>query len=336
MQCALLGTFFIYICDMKRDLRIVFMGTPDFAVASLDILVQKNYDVVGVITAPDKPAGRGQQLQQSAVKKYAVEKGLRILQPEKLKNPEFIAELKALEANLFIVVAFRMLPEMVWQMPEYGTFNLHASLLPQYRGAAPINWAVINGEKETGVTTFFLQHEIDTGDIILQEKIKIDENDNAGTVHDKLMNLGSGLVLKTVHAIENDEVKETPQSLATHDSRLTTIKHAPKIFKETCLIDWQKSASEIHNLIRGLSPYPAAFTFLNGKTLKVYAAQISGIQREAAPVLEHILDSIVRYSTDYKTYLSFKCADGWLDILELQLEGKKRMKVDEFLRGHKF
>ncbi|MCC6582890.1 MAG: methionyl-tRNA formyltransferase [Chitinophagales bacterium] len=305
------------------------MGTPDFAVASLDILLQHKYNVVGVISAPDKPAGRGQQLQQSAVKKYAVEKGLHILQPEKLKNAVLIDELKALEANLFIVVAFRMLPEIVWQMPEYGTFNLHASLLPQYRGAAPINWAVINGEKETGVTTFFLQHEIDTGNIILQEKIKINDEDNAGIVHDKLMQLGSELVLKTVQAIEDNSVKEQAQSNAP-------AKHAPKIFKETCLIDWHKSASEIHNLIRGLSPYPAAFTYLNGKTLKVYAAQISGIQREAAPVLEHIPDSIVRFSTDNKTYLSFKCTDGWLDILELQLEGKKRMKVDEFLRGHKF
>jgi methionyl-tRNA formyltransferase len=198
------------------------MGTPDFAVPALDILVQHNYNVVGVITAPDKPAGRGQQLHQSAVKKYAVENGLRILQPEKLKNPDFIAELKSLDANLFIVVAFRMLPEIVWQMPEFGTFNLHASLLPQYRGAAPINWAVINGEKETGVTTFFLQHEIDTGNIILQEKIKIEDEDNAGTVHDKLMNVGSALVLKTVQAIENDNVIESPQSIV--DSRLTTVK----------------------------------------------------------------------------------------------------------------
>ncbi|HQD13162.1 MAG TPA: methionyl-tRNA formyltransferase, partial [Chitinophagales bacterium] len=256
---------------LKRDLRIVFMGTPDFAVPSLDILVQNNYDVVGVITAPDKPAGRGQQLQQSAVKKYAVEKGLHILQPEKLKNPEFIAELKALEANLFIVVAFRMLPEMVWQMPEYGTFNLHASLLPQYRGAAPINWAVINGEKETGVTTFFLQHEIDTGNIILQETIKIEEEDNAGTVHDKLMNVGSQLVLKTVRAIEENKVQESPQSAINSPQ----LKHAPKIFKETCLIDWQRPAAEIHNLIRGLSPYPAAFTYLDGKVLKIYSAQIA-------------------------------------------------------------
>lgn len=303
----------------KRELRIVFMGTPDFAVLSLDILVQHNYKIVGVITAPDKPAGRGQQLHQSAVKKYAVEKNLAVLQPEKLKNADFINELKALEPNLFIVVAFRMLPELVWQMPEYGTFNLHASLLPQYRGAAPINWAVINGEKETGVTTFFLQQEIDTGNIILQEKINIEDEDNAGSVHDKLMDIGSQLVLKTVQQIEENSVTEQPQEL-------TTSKHAPKIYKETCLIDWNKPVLEIHNLIRGLSPYPTAFTHLDGKVLKIYKSEV---------ILRQAHDDKA-YLTDNKTYLSFKCANGYLDILELQLEGKKRMKVDEFLRGHKF
>lgn len=317
---------------LKRDLRIVFMGTPDFAVPSLDILVQNNYDVVGVITAPDKPAGRGQQLQQSAVKKYAVEKGLHILQPEKLKNPEFIAELKALEANLFIVVAFRMLPEMVWQMPEYGTFNLHASLLPQYRGAAPINWAVINGEKETGVTTFFLQHEIDTGNIILQETIKIEDEDNAGTIHDKLMTVGSQLVLKTVRAIEENKVQESPQSAINSPQ----LKHAPKIFKETCLIDWQRPAAEIHNLIRGLSPYPAAFTYLDGKVLKIYSAQIAQSNSTVDNITVNSQPASITVSTDNKTYLSIKCADVWLDIQELQLEGKKRMKTDEFLRGYRF
>lgn len=303
----------------KRELRIVFMGTPDFAVPSLDILVQHNYKIVGVITAPDKPAGRGQQLHQSAVKKYAVEKNLAVLQPEKLKNADFINELKALEPNLFIVVAFRMLPELVWQMPEYGTFNLHASLLPQYRGAAPINWAVINGEKETGVTTFFLQQEIDTGNIILQEKINIEDEDNAGSVHDKLMDIGSQLVLKTVQKIEENSVTEQPQEL-------TTSKHAPKIYKETCLIDWNKPVLEIHDLIRGLSPYPTAFTHLDGKVLKIYKSEV---------ILRQAHDDKA-YLTDNKTYLSFKCANGYLDILELQLEGKKRMKVDEFLRGHKF
>ena len=310
----------------KRELRIVFMGTPDFAVLSLDILVQHNYKIVGVITAPDKPAGRGQQLHQSAVKKYAVEKNLAVLQPEKLKNADFINELKALEPNLFIVVAFRMLPELVWQMPEYGTFNLHASLLPQYRGAAPINWAVINGEKETGVTTFFLQQEIDTGNIILQETIKIEDEDNAGSVHDKLMDIGSQLVLKTVQQIEENSVTEQPQEL-------TTSKHAPKIYKETCLIDWNKTVLEIHDLIRGLSPYPTAFTHLDGKVLKIYKSAV--ILRQAQDDSAQAQNDKA-YLTDNKTYLSFKCADGYLDILELQLEGKKRMKVDEFLRGHKF
>ncbi|MBK8352088.1 MAG: methionyl-tRNA formyltransferase [Saprospirales bacterium] len=310
----------------KRELRIVFMGTPDFAVPSLDILVQHNYKIVGVITAPDKPAGRGQQLHQSAVKKYAVEKNLAVLQPEKLKNADFINELKALEPNLFIVVAFRMLPELVWQMPEYGTFNLHASLLPQYRGAAPINWAVINGEKETGVTTFFLQQEIDTGNIILQEKINIEDEDNAGSVHDKLMDIGSQLVLKTVQQIEENSVTEQPQEL-------TTSKHAPKIYKETCFIDWNKPVLEIHNLIRGLSPYPTAFTHLDGKVLKVFKSEV--ILRQAQNDSAQAQNDKA-YLTDNKTYLSFKCANGYLDILELQLEGKKRMKVDEFLRGHKF
>lgn len=314
---------------MKRDLRIVFMGTPDFAVPSLDILVQNGYNLVGVITAPDKPAGRGQQLHQSAVKKYAFENGLNILQPEKLKKPEFIQELKSLNANLFIVVAFRMLPEIVWQMPEFGTFNLHASLLPQYRGAAPINWAVINGEKETGVTTFFLQHEIDTGNIILQEKIKIEEDDNAGSVHDKLMNVGSRLVLKTVQAIEEDNVIESPQSIV--DSQ--QLKHASKLFKETCLIDWNKSANEIHNLIRGLSPYPTAFTYLDEKILKIFSSRLC--QSSLINSIDYQL-STIDIKTDNKTFLFIKCADGYLDILELQLEGKKRMKIDEFLRGYKF
>ncbi len=325
--------------DQNRNLRIVFMGTPDFAVPSLDILVLHNYTIVGVVTVPDKPSGRGQHLNQSAVKKYAVEKNLKVLQPEKLKNAEFIAELKSLQANLFIVVAFRMLPEIVWQMPEYGTFNLHASLLPQYRGAAPINWAVINGEKETGVTTFFLQHEIDTGNIILQEKINIEESDNAGSVHDKLMNIGSSLVLKTVQSIERNEVNEIPQ-LTTYDLAHTTIKHAPKIFKETCLIDWNKTALEIHNLIRGLSPYPTAFTHLEGKVLKIFASQIRQLSIDnsqwiESSTIDHGLSS-TNFKTDNKSFLSIKCADTYLDILELQLEGKKRMRIDEFLRGYKF
>ena len=316
---------------MKRNLRIVFMGTPDFAVPSLDILLKNNYNIVGIITATDKLAGRGNKLTESAVKKYAVENNLSILQPEKLKNLAFIDELKALEANLFIVVAFRMLPEIVWQMPEFGTFNLHASLLPQYRGAAPINWAVMNGETETGATTFFLQHEIDTGNIILQDKIKINEDDNVGNVHDKLMTIGAELVLKTVQAIEENKVEQKSQI-----SNLTSqiqLKHAPKIFKETCLIDWNKTAKEIYNFIRGLSPYPTAYTYLDDKVLKIFASQIS--QSNYSLDVNHQL-STINYKTDNKTYLSFKCADTYLDILELQLEGKKRMKIDEFLRGYKF
>jgi methionyl-tRNA formyltransferase len=275
------------------------------------------------------------------VKKYADIHKLNVLQPEKLKSPDFIEELKSLNANLFIVVAFRMLPEIVWQMPEFGTFNLHASLLPQYRGAAPINWAVINGEKETGATTFFLQHEIDTGNIILQNKITIEDDDNAGSVHDKLMQIGSELVLKTVAAIETNSVKETPQLITEH------AKHAPKLFKETCLIDRNKPALEIHNLVRGLSPYPTAFTYLDGKVLKVFKSQESRaknqeVLRQAQDDSNENQESRAKsqdkngFITDNKTFLALKCADGYLDILELQLEGKKRMKVDEFLRGHKF
>ncbi len=310
------------------------MGTPDFAVPSLDILVRNGYNVVGVVTAPDKHAGRGQQIQQSAIKKYAVENKLHLLQPEKLKDEQFIQTLKTLDANLFIVVAFRMLPEVVWKMPEYGTFNLHASLLPQYRGAAPINWAVINGEKETGATTFFLKHEIDTGNILLQEKISIDDTDNAGSVHDKLMNLGSLLVLKTVQGIESNSITEKPQTSIVNSS--TALKHAPKIFKEHCLIDWNKSTIEIHHLIRGLSPYPTAFTYLDGKVLKIFAAQISQQATERSPIKTTETIAPIIFSTDNKSYLSCKCADGWIDILELQLEGKKKMYVQEFLRGYTF
>ncbi len=298
------------------------MGTPDFAVPSLDVLVKNQYEIAGVVTAPDKPAGRGQHLHTSAIKKYAGDNGLKILQPVKLKDETFQKDLRALDANLFIVVAFRMLPEAVWQMPEFGTFNLHASLLPQYRGAAPINWAVINGEKETGVTTFFLKHEIDTGNILFSEKIKIEDEDNAGSVHDKLSAIGAELVLKTVKAIEENNYIESPQS----NIGPRQLKHAPKIFKEDCRIDWNKSATEIGNLIRGLSPHPTAFTHLDGKMLKVYNAGVSQQNENTEPG---------SFQTDNKTYLRFKCGDRCIDILELQLEGKKRMKIDEFLRGHK-
>jgi methionyl-tRNA formyltransferase len=252
---------------MSKSLRIVFMGTPEFAVPMLDTLVHSQHQVVGVVTAPDKPAGRGMQFQQSDVKKYAVEKGLHILQPEKLKNEAFLEELRALQADLFVVVAFRMLPVVVWNMPPLGTINLHASLLPNYRGAAPINWAVINGEKETGVSTFRLQHEIDTGNIIFREKITIDEKDNVGIVYKKLMDIGAPVLLKTVNAMADGNFPQEPQA------HITEIKHAPKIFKEHCSIDWSQSAETVYNLIRGLSPYPAAFTTLNGKGLKIFTSQ---------------------------------------------------------------
>jgi len=242
----------------KEEFKIVFMGTPDFAVASLNELVENSFNLVGVITAPDKKSGRGQKISQSAVKAYSEQKGLKVLQPEKLRNPDFVSQLKALEADLFIVVAFRMLPEIIWNMPKFGTFNLHASLLPQYRGAAPINWAVINGEKESGVTTFFLEHEIDTGKIIYNEKVKIADNDNAGVLHDKLMKTGARLIIKTVDAIINNNYPETPQiKLINKDSEL---KNAPKIYKEDCKIDWSSPIDNIHNHIRGLSPYPCSLT----------------------------------------------------------------------------
>lgn len=303
-----------------NSLRIVFMGTPEFAVPMLDILHKSRHQIVAVVTAPDKPAGRGMNLQQSEVKQYAVANGLRILQPEKLKNPDFLNELKVLEADLFVVVAFRMLPEVVWNMPPLGTINLHASLLPNYRGAAPINWAVINGEKETGVTTFKLQHEIDTGDLIFSEKISIDENENVGSVYQRLMQIGAPVLLKTVNAMAENNYPQIPQA------QVGNIKHAPKIFKETGLIDWSKSVTEIHNLIRGLSPYPSAYTKLDGKALKIYASQ--------KEVFSHS-NPLGSYATDGKTYFRFYCSDGAICCKELQLEGKKKMTIEEFLRGYK-
>ncbi len=302
------------------------MGTPEFAVASLDALIKAGYNIVGVITAPDKAAGRGMQVQQSAVKKYAVENNLHFLQPEKLKNPEFLEELKALNANLQIVVAFRMLPEVVWNMPPMGSVNLHGSLLPQYRGAAPINWAVINGEKETGVTTFKLKHEIDTGDILLQESFPIGENETAGEVHDKMKEIGANLLLKTVKGLADDTLAETPQ-LSTITHQLSTLLHAPKIFTETCKIDFTKTVEEVHNLIRGLSPFPGAFTFLDGKMLKIF---------KAAPMHQNDLKPTHEYQTDGKTFLHFACANGHIAVTELQLEGKKKMLIEDFLRGYKF
>lgn len=308
-----------------RDLRIVFMGTPEFAVASLDALVSTGCNIVGVITAPDKPAGRGLKLQESAVKKYAVEKNLKVLQPEKLKSPQFLDELKSLHADLQVVVAFRMLPEVVWNMPATGTINVHASLLPQYRGAAPINWAVINGEKESGVTTFKLKHEIDTGDILLQEKIVIGENETAGELHDQLKELGARVLVKTVEGLASGLLKETPQSEILN-VKSETVTHAPKIFTETCKIDWSKSVDEVHNLIRGLSPFPGAFTYLNEKLLKIYRSE----KENRPPTL-----SAGQFETDGKTFLQFACSDGFILVKELQLEGKKKMNVEDFLRGYK-
>ncbi len=299
-------------------MRIVFMGTPDFAVASLDILVQNGYNIVGVITAPDKPAGRGNQIQQSAVKKYAIEHHLPVLQPEKLKAPSFLEELKGLNADLQIVVAFRMLPEVVWNMPPRGTFNLHGSLLPAYRGAAPINWAVMNGETQTGVTTFFLQHEIDTGSIIHQATMPIGPDENTGDVHDRMMALGAKTVLQTVKEIAQGTVKATPQDM-TGD-----YPHAPKIFRDDCKIDWHQPLDKVYNHIRGLSPYPAAWTELDGKTLKIYQTK-----KEAA---NHDL-LIGSIDTDGKTYLKFAVKGGYIYAEELQLEGKKRLAVKDFLLG---
>jgi methionyl-tRNA formyltransferase len=303
------------------------MGTPDFAVASLDRLVKNQKDIVAVVTSPDKPAGRGQKLNESAVKKYAVENNLLVLQPEKLKDPSFIETLQHLNADLFIVVAFRMLPEVVWTMPPMGTFNLHGSLLPQYRGAAPINWAILNGEKESGVTTFFLKHEIDTGSIIHQAKTPIHEQMNAGELHDTLMEIGAGLVLQTVNDIEQNNVHPISQdeTMKRNGLKESDLKHAPKIFKEDMKINWEKTAKELYQHIKGLSPYPTAFTQLNQLGLKIYDAEIS----------ENLLLTPGEYQTDGKTFLKFQCIDGSISVLDLQLEGKKRMIVQEFLRGNR-
>ncbi len=309
-----------------KDLRIVFMGTPEFAVPSLDKLLQAEYNIVGVITAPDKPAGRGMSLQQSAIKKFALEKGLKILQPEKLKDPVFLKELKSLNADMQVVVAFRMLPEVVWNMPPMGTINLHASLLPQYRGAAPINWAIINGEKETGVTTFKLQHQIDTGNILLQEEITIGEDETAGELHDRMKEIGAKLLVKTVKELVQGNLNSIPQSWSDRDGQ-TMLKHAPKLSTKTSKIDWTKTVDEVYNLIRGLLPYPGAFTLLNSKSLKIYKAKKEIIQ----PVI-----AAGGYETDKKTFLKFACNNGYILITELQLEGKKKLTVEEFLKGYRF
>lgn len=313
----------------KEDLRIVYMGTPDFAVESLKCLVEGGYNVVGVITMPDKPVGRhGSVLQPSPVKQYALEKGLTVLQPEKLKEETFIEQLHTLKADLQIVVAFRMLPEIVWNMPRLGTFNLHASLLPQYRGAAPINWAVINGDTETGITTFFLKHEIDTGEIIQQVKIPIEEEDDVEAVHDKLMLLGGKLVVDTVDAILEDSIRPIPQEEMKQPEEL---RPAPKIFKETCRIDWTQPVKKIYDFIRGLSPYPAAWTELKSKggiavVVKIYQTEK---QMEVHSLPCGAVD------TDGKNYFRIAVTDGYINVKSLQMAGKKRLKTEDFLRGFK-
>ncbi|TWI95934.1 methionyl-tRNA formyltransferase [Mucilaginibacter frigoritolerans] len=299
------------------------MGTPQFAVTSLDALITAGCDIVAVVTAPDKPAGRGQKLNESAVKQYALLNNIKVLQPEKLKSPEFLDELKSLHADLQVVVAFRMLPEVVWNMPPKGTINLHASLLPQYRGAAPINWALINGEKESGVTTFFLKQEIDTGDILFTEKVTLTGHETAGELHDRLMNKGAGLLVKTVKGVESGRFNEHPQSQLLEGVEL---KHAPKIFKEDCLIDWNKSAESIYNKIRGLSPVPTAYTYLNEKILKIYLAEYDVTETGQQPG---------SFLTDGKTYLKFAATDGFVRLTDVQLEGKKQMDIQQFLRGVK-
>ena len=313
----------------KEELKIVFFGTPDFAVESLSRLVDGSYNVVAVVTMPDKPAGRGRQMQESDVKRFAIEHGLPVLQPVSLKDESFIDELRSFNAQLFIVIAFRMLPEVVWQMPALGTFNLHASLLPRYRGAAPINWAVMNGDTETGVTTFFLQHEIDTGDVIQQRSCPIGRHDNVEVIHDRLMIMGADMVIETVDSIIAGTVKPIPQNqMLTAGQQATP---APKIYKDTCRIDWSRPAEELYNHIRGLSPYPAAWTTLvsdDGQetSLKIFTTDEP---EPFAQAKEHVPGTIV---ADRKT-LRVACSDGWLQVLSLQQSGKKRMDTDAFLRG---
>jgi methionyl-tRNA formyltransferase len=307
-----------------NTLKVIFMGTPDFAVPSLEILLKNNINVVAVITAPDKPQGRGQKIQFSPVKECALKHGIPVLQPTNLKDPDFLAKLDEIGANLQVVVAFRMLPEAVWSRPAFGTFNLHASLLPQYRGAAPINWAIINGETETGVTTFFLRHEIDTGNIIFQEKEPISESDNAGMLHDRLMIRGAELVLKTVKAIE------TGQSQAVPQTAVGDLRHAPKIFKETCEINWSQPASMVRNFVRGLSPYPGAWTSIHGRIYKIYEGVVLTDETAAAENLEP-----GKFKTDNRDHLWFKTADALYSVKRLQPEGKKQMTVEDFFRGNK-
>ncbi len=299
-------------------MKIVFLGNPEFAVASLKKIHEAGFEIVAVVTGPDKPAGRGLKVQHSPVKEYALQHHLNILQPEKLKAPEFIESIKKLEPDLGVVIAFRMLPEVVWNLPSIGTVNLHASLLPQYRGAAPINWAIINGEKETGLTTFFLKHEIDTGNIIFSEKISIGEDETAGSLHDRMMVAGADLMLKTVQAIESKSFPETPQP------NFKELKHAPKIYKPDCVLDFSKDISEVYNKIRGLSPYPTAFTYVDNKVFKIYS----------------VSKEIADHKTDFGTFIKDKqslkiaVANGFIHLQEVQIEGKKKMGIGEFLNGN--
>lgn len=307
---------------MSKSLKVVFLGTPDFAVASLKAIHESPHSVLAVVTMPDKPMGRGRVLQGSAVKEYALENGLPCLQPEKLKDPKFLLDLQTLKADIFVVVAFRMLPEMVWDMPPMGTINVHASLLPQYRGAAPINWAIINGEKETGVTVFRLKQEIDTGDILLRKSIAISMEDSAGSIHDKLMDLGATALIEALDKLASGNVEYLPQ---LEDSNL---KKAPKIYKDTCKIDWNSSVNSIYNFIRGLSPYPGAWTIIKRNneevTLKIFASEI----------IEDSKSTIGQLKTDGKSYLHIGAGDGWISALDVQISGKKRMKIEELLRGY--
>jgi len=297
------------------------MGTPDFAIPSLQILIETGYHVVAIITAQDKPRGRGRKLTPPPIKSFAQEHNIPVLQPSNLKNPSFVEELKSYKANLQVVVAFRMLPEVVWSMPEYGTFNLHASLLPNYRGAAPINWALINGESKTGLTTFFIKHEIDTGNIIFLEEVEILYEDDAGSLHDKLMISGGDLVLKTVKAIEDGSYEVKMQQ----DS--PELKKAPKIFREMCEIDWNQDSPQIYNFVRGLSPFPGAWTVLNNKMYKIFRIRVLSENDQ--------IRTTGSYETDAKSFLNIQCSRGIVSIIELQPEGKKRMKIEDFFRGNR-
>jgi methionyl-tRNA formyltransferase len=300
--------------------RIVFLGTPEFSVDSLDAIIKAGYTVVGVVTAPDKPAGRGMKLTASAVKQYALQNQIPVLQPIKLKDPQFLAELRALKADLQVVIAFRMLPEQVWNMPPLGTVNLHASLLPDYRGAAPINWAIINGETETGVSTFLLKHQIDTGDVILSQKVSIPATMNAGQLHDALKTVGADVVVKTLRLIEQGNYTPTPQHPNSE-------KHAPKLFTADCIINWNQPSVAIYNKIRGLSPYPGAIGYIDQKLIKIYASEYTVEPSELLPGAIY---------TDHKHFLKFRTTDGFISICEIQMEGKKRMPVEDFLKGYKF